>query len=78
MFHLIIITFAMSATLDMLPVKVEIKKEMYTKSECATLASENSKVMPLEPGDDARWQTALCAQLLSISEPTPSTEWRYP
>ncbi len=50
----------------------------YTTAECAALEARESKVLPLQQGDDARWQYAKCIQVLSINEPAPIGEWRYP
>lgn len=37
----------------------------YNAQECADNAARETKVLPLQPGNDARWQYATCVQIES-------------
>lgn len=76
MVHFLLITFIVQG-LAMTPVKVEISGP-FTKKECSEMVKAESKVFPISDNGDARWQTGICAELLSISEPAPILEkWSY-
>lgn len=76
MVHLLIVVF-MQYGLSVEAVSARVSGP-YTKAACEHLRLRESKPLPLQQGDDARWQFATCIEIQSISEPQPITEkWTY-
>lgn len=39
---------------------------LHTKADCEVLALTETRTLPLQPGNDARWQYATCVEVQSL------------
>lgn len=71
MIHLLIVIFVQHGlAVEAVSARVD---GPYTKAACAALVRVESKALPMQQGDDARWQFAACIEMQSIGEPQPVT-----
>ena len=77
MLHLILIIMVQSG-LNVAPVNIRIEGP-FTQTDCHVLQlKESSKILELQPGNDARWQIARCVQIISQPEGEAlAPNWRY-